>query len=101
MAAKHDFPGEKHSLDHLPVDERDESYEITNGLHRRLSNRQIQWIAIGGSIGTALFVSIAYGLVEGAMFCSYLDFAILTIGRRPRKPFHLLCALLRHPCSSE
>lgn len=36
-----------------------------DGLHRRLSNRQIQWIAIGGSIGTALFVSIAWGLYEG------------------------------------
>ena len=48
----------------------DEDYEITtvvNGeivknpdqeLHRRLDNRQIQLIAIGGSIGTALFVSI-------------------------------------------
>jgi amino acid transporter len=37
--------------------------EMVSGLHRRLSNRQIQWIAIGGSIGTALFVSIAWGLV--------------------------------------
>ena len=48
----------------------DEDYEIrtvVNGeivqnpdqeLHRRLDNRQIQLIAIGGSIGTALFVSI-------------------------------------------
>ncbi|KAE9973228.1 hypothetical protein EG328_004512 [Venturia inaequalis] len=27
-----------------------------DGLHRRLSNRQIQFITIGGSIGTALFV---------------------------------------------
>ena len=39
--------------------------ENVDGLHRRLSNRQIQWIAIGGSIGTALFISIAWGLVEG------------------------------------
>jgi amino acid permease len=39
--------------------------ENIDGLHRRLSNRQIQWIAIGGAIGTALFVTIAWGLVEG------------------------------------
>lgn len=27
-------------------------------LHRKLKNRQIQLLAIGGSIGTALFVSV-------------------------------------------
>lgn len=36
-----------------------------DGLHRRLNNRQIQLIAIGGSIGTALFVSIGTGLAKG------------------------------------
>lgn len=34
-------------------------------LHRTLSGRQIQMITIGGSIGTALFVSIGSGLVQG------------------------------------
>lgn len=34
-------------------------------LQRRLGNRQIQLIAIGGSIGTALFVSIGGGLARG------------------------------------
>ncbi|GAB1740071.1 hypothetical protein NU219Hw_g4991t1 [Hortaea werneckii] len=36
--------------------------ENADGLHRRLQNRQIQLLAIGGSIGTALFVSIGTGL---------------------------------------
>ncbi|KAL4745525.1 hypothetical protein BDW72DRAFT_53379 [Aspergillus terricola var. indicus] len=36
-----------------------------SGLHRRLGNRQIQLIAIGGSIGTATFVSIGGGLAKG------------------------------------
>jgi yeast amino acid transporter len=36
-----------------------------DGLQRRLNNRQIQLIAIGGSIGTALFVSIGGGLFAG------------------------------------
>lgn len=36
-----------------------------DGLQRRLNNRQIQLIAIGGSIGTALFVSIGNGLARG------------------------------------
>lgn len=34
-------------------------------LQRHLGNRQIQLIAIGGSIGTALFVSIGNGLYHG------------------------------------
>lgn len=37
----------------------------TQGLHRRLNNRQTQLIAIGASIGTALFVSIGNGLASG------------------------------------
>ncbi|KAG8417915.1 hypothetical protein J3458_005368 [Metarhizium acridum] len=36
-----------------------------DGLHRSLNNRQIQLVAIGGSIGTALFVSIGSGLAKG------------------------------------
>lgn len=36
--------------------------ENSDELHRRLSNRQIQLIAIGGSIGTALFISIGGAL---------------------------------------
>ncbi|KAF2138212.1 uncharacterized protein K452DRAFT_277212 [Aplosporella prunicola CBS 121167] len=36
-----------------------------NTLRRSLTNRQIQWIAIGGSIGTALFVTIGWALLEG------------------------------------
>lgn len=51
-------------------------YEDVDGLHRRLSNRQIQWIAIGGSIGTALFVSIGWGLVEGGPGSLFLGFLI-------------------------
>ena len=36
--------------------------ENNDDLQRRLGNRQIQLLAIGGSIGTALFVSIGGGL---------------------------------------
>ena len=36
-----------------------------DGLQRHLANRQIQLIAIGGSIGTALFVTIGQGLYYG------------------------------------
>ena len=36
-----------------------------DNLQRHLNNRQIQLIAIGGAIGTALFVSIGSGLYHG------------------------------------
>ncbi|KAL3474889.1 amino acid permease/ SLC12A domain-containing protein [Aspergillus californicus] len=36
-----------------------------NHLQRRLGNRQIQLIAIGGSIGTGLFINIGMGLAKG------------------------------------
>jgi len=36
--------------------------ENADNLHRRLGNRQIQLIAIGGSIGTALFGTSDIGL---------------------------------------
>lgn len=39
--------------------------ENADDLQRRLSGRQIQMITIGGSIGTALFVSIGSGLIQG------------------------------------
>lgn len=53
--------------------------ENVDGLHRRLSNRQIQWIAIGGSIGTALFVSIAWGLVEGGPGSLFIAFTVYSL----------------------
>ena len=37
----------------------------TSQLHRKLGNRQIQLIAIGGSIGTAVFITIGTGLSKG------------------------------------
>lgn len=49
-----------------------------DGLQRRLSNRQVQLFAIGGSIGTALFVSIGTGLYKGgpgSLFLAYLIYS--------------------------
>lgn len=47
------------------LDEEVHMGDNPDGLQRRLNNRQIQLIAIGGSIGTALFVSIGGGLAKG------------------------------------
>lgn len=50
------------------------------GLHRRLNNRQIQLIAIGGTIGTGLFISIGAGLAKGGpgnLLVCYLLYACI------------------------
>ncbi|KAK8022137.1 amino acid permease/ SLC12A domain-containing protein [Apiospora rasikravindrae] len=54
--------------------------ENSDGLARRLNNRQIQLIAVGGSIGTALFVSIGQGLYQGgpaSLFLAYLLYSCM------------------------
>ncbi|KAJ4231811.1 hypothetical protein NW757_013908 [Fusarium falciforme] len=48
-------------------------------LHRRLNNRQIQLIAAGGSIGTALFISIGGGLAKGGPASLLLAFTLYTM----------------------
>lgn len=50
-----------------------------HGLHRRLENRQIQLIAIGGSIGTALFISIGEGLHKGGPGSLLIAYAVYSI----------------------
>lgn len=58
--------------------EEGEIVENTDHLHRRLGNRQIQLMAIGGTIGTALFVSIGGGLYKGgpgSLFLAYTIYA--------------------------
>ena len=50
--------------------------ENFHGLKRHLEGRQIQMIAIGGSIGTALFVSIGSGLVQGGPGSLFIAFTL-------------------------
>ena len=54
--------------------------ENKDDLQRRLGNRQIQLLAIGGSIGTALFVSIGSGLHHagpGSLFLAYTIYSCM------------------------
>lgn len=44
--------------------------------HRQLRPRHIQLIGIGGTIGTALFVSIGHGLINGGPASLFLAFTI-------------------------
>lgn len=50
--------------------------ENKDDLQRRLGNREIQLLAIGGSIGTALFVSIGGGLNKGGPASLFLAYTI-------------------------
>ena len=82
-------PSEKEYVSHSPdghdghdiVHVQDgEVSENADNLQRRLNNRQIQLIAIGGSIGTALFVSIGGGLHQGgpgSLFIAYTIYACM------------------------
>lgn len=61
--------------------EFEEGYVTENAdqLQRHLANRQIQLIAIGGSIGTALFVSIGQGLYHGGAASLLIAYTIESI----------------------
>ncbi|CAF4554413.1 unnamed protein product [Rotaria sp. Silwood1] len=50
-----------------------------SGLHRKLKNRHLQMIAIGGSIGTGLFVGSGSALASGGPAALILDFGIIGI----------------------
>ncbi|KAF2200683.1 general amino acid permease-like protein AGP2 [Delitschia confertaspora ATCC 74209] len=62
------------------IRQRGDVLDNADELQRRLGNRQIQLIAIGGSIGTALFVSIGGALNKGGpagTLLAYLFYACL------------------------
>lgn len=59
----HDTPPE--SVDASMGNSNDSVRHNSDGLQRRLDNRQIQLIAIGGTIGTGLFITIGEGLAKG------------------------------------
>lgn len=53
------------NADEVALPSEESSHATQSGLHRRLNNRQIQLISTGGSIGTALFISIGGALARG------------------------------------
>lgn len=74
-----DVTATSHEKSSPPYDESDGSVELTgnaDSLKRNLGNRQIQMIAIGGSIGTALFVSIGNGLIDGGPGSLFIAYAL-------------------------
>ena len=55
-----------------------EIHDNADQLKRHLGNRQVQLIAVGGSIGTALFVSIGNGLMAGGPGSLFLAYTLYT-----------------------
>ena len=49
---------------------------ITDQTHRKLKSRHIQLIGIGGTIGTALYVQIGRGLMNGGPGSLFLAFSL-------------------------
>ncbi|KIX95189.1 uncharacterized protein Z520_09105 [Fonsecaea multimorphosa CBS 102226] len=54
-------------------------YENADNLHRRLGNRQIQLMAMGGSIGTAIFISIGNALAAGGPGSLLIAYTLYTL----------------------
>jgi amino acid permease len=54
-------------------------YDFT---HRQLRSRHIQLIGIGGTIGTALYVQIGHGLLNGGPASLFMAFTIWYVFRR-------------------
>lgn len=54
------------------------SVEDKQKIYRKLENRHVQLIAIGGSIGTGLFVTIGQGLVKGGPLGLFLAYTFWT-----------------------
>ncbi|KAL8410747.1 hypothetical protein RB596_000431, partial [Gaeumannomyces avenae] len=55
---------------------REGSVEAGDNTHRKLKSRHIQLIGIGGTIGTALFVQIGKGLINGGPGSLFLAFTL-------------------------
>jgi amino acid permease len=102
MSEEKKYSGNEVVADPYPGDDIQHGSMTDNSddLQRHLGNRQIQLIAIGGSIGTALFVSIGgalnkagkFSCVEPCCHTSNLTTTTRSVGASPR----LYRILLRH-----
>ena len=77
-----EIKGEKQVLHQITSNENEPEIATVialDGLQRRLGNRQIQLLAIGGSIGTALFISVGGALYNGGPAGLLLSFAMQSV----------------------
>lgn len=68
---------EKHTSHNAPTYRSTPSIKsVRDSTHRKLKPRHIQLIGIGGTIGTALYVQIGRGLMNGGPASLFLAFSI-------------------------
>ena len=68
---------EKRSIEDVEAPSDEDSIKPNrDSTHRKLRPRHIQLIGIGGTIGTALFVSIGRGLLNGGPASLFMAFTI-------------------------
>ncbi|KAF7185288.1 General amino acid permease AGP2 [Pseudocercospora fuligena] len=65
-----------HELTNIVTCQEGEVTAAADNLHRRMTNRQLQILAIGGAIGTALFVSIGNALATGGPGSLFIAFSL-------------------------
>jgi amino acid transporter len=73
---KHSQDPEKDAFDRPPSIAESVSVVKLDQTHRKLKARHIQLIGIGGTIGTALYVQIGKGLLQGGPGSLFLAFAL-------------------------
>ena len=57
---------------------------VHDNTHRKLKSRHIQLIGIGGTIGTALYVQIGQGLINGGPASLFIAFTLCKMGSQKR-----------------
>ncbi|KAM0205342.1 hypothetical protein ACHAQI_009327 [Fusarium lateritium] len=72
-AAASDYPNTK------TEDATNGTIQSIDNLRRRLSNRQVQFIAIGASVGTGVFVTVGTGLYRGGPASLVLAWVLYTL----------------------
>ncbi|KIK40360.1 hypothetical protein CY34DRAFT_272511 [Suillus luteus UH-Slu-Lm8-n1] len=80
------------SLGHQPHDaEAPFPHPVRGGLHRGLSARQVQMIAIAGTIGTGLFLGTGRSLAQGGPAGMLICYAIVGFKTQPTQIFAGQC----------
>lgn len=70
------FVGEEKPFEHRRSDSVGSVRIVHDNTHRKLKSRHIQLIGIGGTIGTALYVQIGRGLMNGGPASLFIAFSL-------------------------
>jgi yeast amino acid transporter len=74
MTATHSVSGDVDNVDHFEIVTT--PLEAANNVKRGLKSRHMQFYAIGGTVGTGLFIGIGGGLATGGPLSLFLGYSI-------------------------